>query len=83
MLDASLLLYDSNGLLIQSAASSSLFEVIDTTLSAGHYELAVGSAGQYGDVGQYTVGAYVPEPGTAAIFAVPLLISARRRARRA
>jgi hypothetical protein len=82
MLDASLFLYDSNGLLIQSAATSNLFETIDTTLSAGHYELAVGSAGQYGDLGQYTIGAYVPEPTTIATLLLPVLGARMRRVRR-
>jgi hypothetical protein len=83
MLDASLFLYDSNGLLVSSAATASLFETIDMTLLAGHYELAVGGAGHYGDVGQYTVGAYVPEPTAIAAIGIPLALLLRRRSRRA
>jgi hypothetical protein len=80
MLDASLALYDINGTLLQLAATSSLSESIDTILAPGQYELAVLSAGKYGDVGQYTVGAYVPEPGAMAVMLLALIALRRRRA---
>jgi hypothetical protein len=79
MLDASLSLYDAAGSLLLTAATPSLIESLDADLAAGQYELKVFSAGAYGDVGQYTVGAYVPEPSSALLVAGAFLILARRK----
>jgi len=84
MLDLSLKLYDANGVLLSTAATSSLGEAIDYPLSAGTYELAVLSARQYGDIGQYFLsGSVIPEPaclaGTILLLLAPL--GRRRRLR--
>ena len=57
MLHARLELHDASDNVITVAASaSSLSQTITATLSPGTYYLVVKSYGQYGDVGQYTLG---------------------------
>lgn len=65
MLHAKLLLLDSNGNTLATAAdANTLGQTITSTLAAGNYYLVVESYGQYGDVGQYTLsGSVVPPPG--------------------
>src|SRR5690606_25212716 len=61
MLDSSLWLYDSEGNLLESVATASLAETLTTTLEAGTYFVGVSGAGNYGDLGQYTLmGQIVP-----------------------
>src|SRR5207244_1482581 len=80
MLDASLALYDVNGLMLMSSATASLSESFDMLLDPGHYELQVYSAANVdGDIGQYAVGAYVPEPGGVTIAALGAILLRRRR----
>ncbi|MEA2711390.1 MAG: trimeric autotransporter adhesin [Phycisphaerales bacterium] len=83
MLDLSMSLYDAAGNLLTTSATSSLGERISYALDAGTYKLAITSAGNYGDVGQYFIsGSAVPEPSSAAV--VLLLFSplfCRRRVR--
>jgi hypothetical protein len=84
MLDASLALYDSTGLLLVSSATSSLSESLSLTLPGGTYALAVTSAAHYGDIGQYfltgTIVA-VPEPSSLAPLALAAAAVRRRRRR--
>ncbi|MCP9861413.1 zinc-dependent metalloprotease family protein [Cyanobium sp. Cruz-8H5] len=93
MLDARLLLYNSTGALLASvdpAISTSTAGLgLDAwwtgPLDAGLYYVGVGSAGNYGDVGQYTLSimlpfATVPEPASAAIALSVLPLLCRRRA---
>lgn len=61
MLDMSLELYNSSGTLVASAATTSLGETITTNLPAGSYFVMVKSAGNYGDIGQYTLTVSVPQ----------------------
>ncbi len=55
MLDATLTLLDSGGNVVVAADTSSLGETISTSVSSGTYYLAVGSKGNAGDLGQYTI----------------------------
>ena len=84
MLDASLSLYSSTGLLLGSSATASLGESLSMTLPGGIYSLAVASAGNYADIGQYfltgTIVA-VPEPAALSLMALGGLPLARRRSR--
>jgi hypothetical protein len=85
MLDLSLGLYDENGNPIATAATSSLGERLDLTLAPGTYKVGVSSAGAYGDLGQYSISGFIPEPATAILGSVLSLsagLSRRRRARR-
>src|SRR5262245_3542594 len=61
-LDSRLELRNSVGTLIASAAPTTTFgATITATLADGSYRLVVGSQGNYGDIGQYTVsGTFVP-----------------------
>ncbi|WP_428939088.1 hypothetical protein [Fontivita pretiosa] len=68
MLDASVALYDSEGQLLQLAQTASLNESLSASLLAGTYGLAVFSAAQIGDIGQYFLSGTVtviPEPAFA------------------
>jgi len=82
MLDASVDLYDSHGNLIAESATSSLSEGISANVAPGTYDLVVFSAGNYGDVGQYSIsgalGALVPEPAFIGAIAFSLLLISRR-----
>jgi len=83
MLDASLQLFDSNGALLASSATSSLGEHLSWYLPAGTYSLAVLSAGNYGDVGQYTLtGSLIPEPGSIGLLMMAGGLMLSRRGRR-
>jgi hypothetical protein len=56
-LDTRIELRDAGGALIASAAPSNSFNAtITSNVAAGSYRLVVASNGNYGDVGQYTVG---------------------------
>ena len=81
MLDGSLQLLDSTGNVLGSAATPSLSESLAMDLGPGSYALQVLSAGNYGDIGQYTLsGTVVPEPGMLALI-LPGLLALRRRSR--
>jgi hypothetical protein len=86
MLDASLFLYDFNGIVITQAATASLGETLVATLAGGTYYLAVRGAGGYGDLGQYSLAGTIvaiPEPVIpACISAIGLLAVAGRGRRR-
>ena len=82
-LDASTWLYSSIGTLLNSATTSSLSEVLAGYLDEGSYSLVIGGAGNYGDLGQYTLsgaiaGAVVPEPATLSLLALSALLLRRR-----
>jgi hypothetical protein len=81
MLDLSLNLYDGSGTLLATSATANLGEFIDYLLAPGQtYKVGVFSAGNYGDIGQYTISGYVPEPASAtALFLLPLSFLSRRR----
>lgn len=55
MLDMTLQLYRSDGTLVATQATSSLGESLTLNLPAGQYVAVVKSAGNYGDVGQYSL----------------------------
>lgn len=81
MLDPSLALYDGQGVLLEFVETPSLTESLSIALPAGDFHLAVLSAGQYGDIGQFFLTAtFIPEPASlsAAVLALWLL---RRRVR--
>lgn len=83
MLDASIFLYDINGTLLAMAGTASLGETITGALNAGTYALAVGSAGNFGDIGQFSlsgsiVPAVVPEPIIGFVLSFTLLFARRR-----
>ena len=85
MLDASLALYASNGTLIQLVDTSSLNEMLSATLLPGTYDLAVFSAGNYGDLGQYTLSGTiisVPEPALGLLAALFLCVRRSRAGQR-
>jgi len=83
MLDLTLKLYDSSGNLLATSATPSLGESIDYLLSAGQtYEISVSSAGSYGDIGQYFLSGYVPEPASTTACLLPLFLLIRRHPRR-
>jgi len=63
MLDSKLTLLSSAGTTISTANTASLSETITANLSAGQYYLIVASAGNAGDIGQYTLaGTIVNDP---------------------
>jgi hypothetical protein len=80
MLDASLQLYSSDGTLIAQSITGSLSETLSADLAPGTYDVVVSSAGNYGDVGQYTLTA-IPAPEPAGLSIVLLLMSCFRRKR--
>jgi hypothetical protein len=86
MLDASLWLYRDDGTLIASSVTTNLSESLTATLAAGTYDIVVGGAGNYGDLGQYTLMGdlnVVPEPASLLVLlsATPLLRIRRRSVR--
>ncbi len=82
MLDLSLLLSDSAGNLLASIATASLGEKLDFYVStAGTWFVTVTSAGNYGDIGQYSLAVYIPEPVGSAVAVVGMLIALSRRRR--
>ena len=81
MLDLSLGLYNSDGNPLISAATSSLGETISTTLLPGSYKIGISSAGGYGDIGQYFISGFVPEPSTLSAFSLLALTLIRRNSR--
>jgi hypothetical protein len=84
MLDPSLALYSSDGTLLDLQATSALSETITAMLTPGTYNLAVSSAGNYGDIGQFTFSGWilpVPEPATGAVVLLTLLLGRRNRSR--
>jgi hypothetical protein len=82
MLDLSLGLYDADGNLLLSSVTGSLGESLSATLNPGSYKLAVSSAGNYGDIGQYSISGFIPEPSCWAMGSIVLAaFLTRRRAR--
>jgi len=83
MLDLSMSLYDGAGNLVAQSATAALGEYLLVPLTAGTYRLGITSAGNYGDIGQYSLsGSVVPEPtGVAVIFLTYAALLRRRRAR--
>jgi hypothetical protein len=81
MLDLSLGLYDAAGNPLVSAATASLGESISAFLAPGTYKLGVFGAGGYGDLGQYFISGFVPEPGSAIAVAGMLIVCLTRRHR--
>jgi hypothetical protein len=83
MLDLSLSLYDANGTLLATSATSALGERLTYALDAGTYRIAIASAGNYGDIGQYFIsGSAVPEPASLTVvlvFLAPLFCRRRDR----
>jgi hypothetical protein len=60
MLDATLQIWDASGNVVASAATTSLGESLNLNLASGTYYAVVRSAGNYGDVGQYTLSVNLP-----------------------
>jgi hypothetical protein len=81
MLDLSLGLYDEGGTLLMSSATSSLGETNAADLAAGTYRLDISSAGGYGDIGQYFVSGFVPEPSTLSALSLLAFGLLRRNSR--
>lgn len=85
MLNPSLALYDSQGALLQMMATSNLSESFDILLDPGTYDLAVLSAGTYGDIGQYFLSGSImstvstPEPSITGALAILAAATMRRR----
>ena len=82
MLDSTLALFDESGLLLAQSATLSLTESITMTVPGGDYLVAVRSAGNYGDVGQYFLSGTivaVPEPAATAVIAACGFAFLRRR----
>lgn len=86
MLDVSAWLYDSStGALLDSAGTTDvLSESLTGFLNPGSYTLMVGSAGNYGDIGQYRVngtitGVVIPEPASLGVTLLSFLFLQRRR----
>jgi Ca2+-binding RTX toxin-like protein len=63
MLDATLKVLDAFGNVVAQSASTSLSETLSTSLTAGSYVIQVSSAGNYGDIGQYTLTGTLPGGG--------------------
>jgi hypothetical protein len=86
MLDGSLALFEADGTLIQLVDTTSLGEILTTTLDAGSYRIAVLSHGAYGDIGQYTLtgqlGVPIPESSTLTIACAFAFSLVRRRPQR-
>jgi hypothetical protein len=82
MLDLSLGLYDGSGNLLASWATASLGEHINAVLAPGTYKLDVSSAGGYGDLGQYFISGFIPEPAHASALALVAGLLIRRNPRR-
>jgi hypothetical protein len=64
MLDLQLSIVNSAGNTIANANSATLGESVSSYLSAGTYYVAVGSRGNYGDVGQYSISGSIGGGGT-------------------
>jgi hypothetical protein len=81
MLDLTLKLYNNSGTLLATSATANLGEFIDTLLTPGQtYKVGVFSAGTYGDIGQFSISGFVPEPASAtAFFLLPATFLIRRR----
>ncbi|HVT87317.1 MAG TPA: zinc-dependent metalloprotease family protein [Tepidisphaeraceae bacterium] len=81
MLDGSLALYSADGTLLDLQATATLGEQLLYHLVPGTYDLAVMSAGNVGDIGQYVLdGALsVPEPVSVLLFIGTLPFLRRRR----
>ncbi len=76
MLDASLIVYDTNGNIIQTANSASLQETIQFTSNGGSYYIKALGSGEYGSVGQYTISVSVVDP-PASVPSAPVLTLAQ------
>ena len=80
MLHGKLELFDAaNNLLATAADPNTLSQSINISLAAGSYYLAAESFGAYGDLGQYTIVATVPEPK---VFLAPAIVYFALMARR-
>ncbi len=77
-LDSKLQLFDGSGHLIASAgtaaspANPSLDASLSLSLSGGVYYLAAASIGNYGDIGQFTLGGSIVPPGPAVLGLTPV-----------
>jgi hypothetical protein len=77
-LDTRLELRDAAGTLITSAVPSTSFNAtVSATLAAGTYYVAVGSHGNYGDIGQYTLTGTIVPTTTASLVAPSDLLATR------
>jgi hypothetical protein len=85
MLDVSAWLYRNDGLLLNSVGTTEvLSEAMNGFLDPGTYTLMVGSAGNYGDVGQYRFNGTitpvtVPEPAAVSLMLLLIAPAFRRR----
>ena len=84
-LDGTLSVLDAQGNVVARAATASLGETLTLDLAGGDYFAVVSSAGQYGDMGSFTLsGSLTPVPEPAAVLlvgAAGLAAWRRRRAR--
>ena len=69
-------------MLVVSSATPTLGESIDRILTPGSYKVGIFSAGNYGDLGQYSISGYIPEPASAAGVILTLGYGLLRRRRR-
>jgi hypothetical protein len=83
MLDLTLKLYNGAGTLLATSNTPNLGEFIDFLLTPGQtYKVGIFSAGQYGDIGQFSISGFVPEPTSAVLFLMlPAALLTRRRTR--
>jgi Ca2+-binding RTX toxin-like protein len=65
MLDVSVSIVDPFGTIVGSAVTSNLDESLDFQIDAGNYTILVSGAGNYGDLGQYTLDIDVPAGASA------------------
>jgi hypothetical protein len=82
MLDPSLRLVDSNGVILQTVATSNLTESLFAALLPGDYGIGVLSARGYGDIGQFFLSGTItaiPEPALALLIPAAMLLGRPRK----